>query len=173
RFRASHHEAIGRLDWLEAAGYLRREDGKYVVGLTALAELSSPEARNLIRDARSIYRYMRAHYIAVQQQKPARLSDISDHTGIPLNRVVDAVACMVEAPWWGGRTTNMAQGGGREATITPSESLLNVKDFRGWIEQLQSWQRDRLRDRPEMSAAVTSQNPIEDALPAFDLRGTT
>jgi hypothetical protein len=158
RFRAQHSESIDVLDQLESAGFLRRDNDFHLLTLVGLTELSSPEARSLIRDAKTIYRFICQQYRQHQSQ-PVLLSSIAAETGLELDRVRQVVMYMVEAPWWGGRTTDLARSDIERAYVAPSEKVLQLKTFAAVLQQLREWQQQRLAARSSLSNSISRENP--------------
>jgi predicted transcriptional regulator len=58
KFRAENPQFFHRLNALESNELLRKEDDRYYLTLVALTELSTPEARDILREAKQIYRLL-------------------------------------------------------------------------------------------------------------------
>jgi uncharacterized protein (TIGR02391 family) len=179
RFRAEHHKHLDLLDALESAGYLERRENKYKLRLLALLYHfdSVDEVQVLLHRCDHLFQVLRQYYIEHPGEKLS-LNDLSKISGIPRKDIDIALSYMVEAPIFGGWTTNFHEF--EDAYITPSEWILRYQKFGEILEQMQSWREKS----SEVNVAETwvAQSPenvedfrfllhpiiIEQALPQYD-----
>lgn len=143
-FRAQRESELDLMDELERDGFLRREEGRYLISLTAFPQINHPAAKESLVAFEKIFVALKESY-REQQSKPIRVEVLAKKIGFDEKRLRVWLNYMVEGSWWGGRTTDILNG--PEATIAPSESILKIRKFRDVITQLQGWQEQRLTDR--------------------------
>lgn len=150
-FRAEHVKQIERLDSLQRSRYLISKDERYQLPLAAVADLGSPKSKLLLSDMTAIYPVLVRSYRAAPR-KPVSLKSIADATKLPEQRVREAVAYMLEAPWHVGHSTNMFEGPAETTTVSPAEAALRNPSWRSWIQTLRK-QREQDAARDEQWAA--------------------
>lgn len=143
-FRAQHESELDLMDELERDGFIRREEGRYLVSLTAFTQITHPLAKESLGAFEKIFLVLKESY-REQLSTPVRVDALSKKLGFEEERVRAWLNYMVEGSWWGGRSTDILSA--PDATITPSESILKIRIFRDVIKQLQGWQEQRLSDR--------------------------
>ena len=155
-FRAQRESALDLMDELERDGFLRREEGRYLVSLTAFPQINHPLAKESLVAFEKIFLALKESY-REQLSTPVRVDALSKKLGLEEKRVRTWLNYMVEGSWWGGRTTDILNS--PEATITPSESILKIRRFRDVIMQLEGWQEQRLTDR-KMTVPISQLRQI-------------
>jgi len=143
-FRAQRESELDLMDELERDGFLRREEGRYLVSLTAFTQITHPLAKESLSAFEKIFLALKDSY-RKRLSTPVRVDSLAKKLGLGEQRVRAWLNYMVEGSWWGGRTTDILNF--PDATITPSESILKIRKFRDVIKQLQGWQEQRLEDR--------------------------
>lgn len=143
-FRAQRESELDLMDELERDGFLRREEGRYLVSLTALPHIRHPLAKEALTAFERIFSALR-HSYRDQLASPVRIDELAKDLGLEEQRVRVWLNYMVEGSWWGGRSTDLLSS--QDATISPSEAILKFRRFRDVIKQLQDWQARRLNDR--------------------------
>lgn len=167
-FRAAHYENISAIDWMESVGYIRKDHERYHVSLTALAQMPDERAAEILRDSEALFVELKQHYKRSQRQS-LNVDALAASVGLDLIRVKEALSYMVEAPWWGGRSTSFYSH--PEPSITPSEAVLGYASFAEVISQLRSWQSTRIRDRQlALASALRATVPNVDALSNLDAK---
>ena len=151
-FRAQRESELDIMDELERDGFLRREEGRYLVSLTAFPQITHPLTKEALSAFEKIFLTLKDSY-REQLSIPVRVDALAKKLGLEERRVRAWLNYMVEGSWWGGRSTDLLNS--PDAIITPSESILKIRRFRDVIKQLQSWQEQRLEDRK--NAAPISQ----------------
>ncbi|MBU1215461.1 MAG: DUF4145 domain-containing protein [Gammaproteobacteria bacterium] len=156
-FRAQHYEKIEVLDRLEQEGYIRKELDNYFVSLTALVQLDSKRAMDLLSHSEPIFRELKAHYRKTPRD-PMQVDALSDCSGVDPVDTRIALSYMVEGPWWGGRSNSFFAT--PDSYIAPAESILKFESFANVIQQLRGWQTARIRDRQKaMATALRAFSP--------------
>jgi fructose-1,6-bisphosphatase len=74
-FRANHSSSLEDLDRLEKEGYIRKNNQKYQISLTALAQLNDPEALKLLEDTEKLFPHLKNHY-KKSQRSPEPLAKV-------------------------------------------------------------------------------------------------
>ncbi|MHB8534570.1 MAG: DUF4145 domain-containing protein [Sulfuricaulis sp.] len=143
-FRAQRESELDLMDELERDGFLRREEGRYLVSLTALPQITHPLAKASLSAFEKIFLALKDSY-REQLLTPVRVDALAKKLGLEERHVRTCLNYMVEGSWWGGHSTDLLSA--PDATITPSESILKIRQFRDVIKQLQGWQEQRLEDR--------------------------
>lgn len=156
-FRADHYEDIGKIDWLEAVGYIRKEHDRYHVSLTGLVQLEDQRARELVRIFESLFIELKRHYRRVQRH-PAVVDVLASAAGVSGNDCREALYYMVEGQWCGGRSTSFFNG--PNPVVCPAESILSYETFNDVIVQLRIWQASRIRDRRQQLASALLTFPF-------------
>ena len=151
-FRAQRESELDLMDSLERDGFLRREEGRYLVSLTALPHIRHPLSKEALSSFEKIFAALKDSY-RDQLSTPVRVDALAKKSGLEEQRVRLWLNYMVEGSWWGGRSTDILNA--PDAMVTPSESILKIRQFRDVIKQLQGWQEQRLEDRK--NAAPISQ----------------
>lgn len=156
-FRAAHYEHVSAIDWMESVGYIRKDQERYHVSLTALVQMHDERAVGILRDSEVLFAALKQHYKRVQRQS-LRVDELAVSVGLDSLKVKEALSYMVEAPWWGGRSTSFFSD--PEPSITPSEAVLGYASFFDVVVQLRSWQSTRIRDRQlALASALRSTFP--------------
>ncbi|MES2509716.1 MAG: DUF4145 domain-containing protein [Pseudomonadota bacterium] len=153
-FRAAHFEKITVIDWMESAGYLRKDQERYHVSLTALVQLKDAFADQIVRDSETLFAALKQHYKRVQRLS-LKVEELAAAVGLDLLAVKVALSYMVEAPWWSGRSSSFFTD--PTPSICPSEAVLGYASFSDVIAQLRSWQATRIRDRQLALAGALRQ----------------
>ncbi len=143
KYRANNEKQLNRLDQLERDGYLRKENEKYWISLTALVQLDDKKAELIIKNAETIFKALKAYY-KENQREQLKLIDLAERVGISIEEVKESLSYMVEGSWWGSHSDFYSS---QDAYIKPSESILRYEKFRDVINQLQDWQTQRIQDR--------------------------
>lgn len=143
-FRAAHYEHISVIDWMESVGYIRKDQERYHVSLTGLVQMHDERAREILQDSVVLFETLKQHYRRAQRQS-LKLDDLAASVGLGSVEVKEALSYMVEAPWWGGRSTSFFSDS--EPSITPGEAVLGYASFTDVVVQLRRWQSTRIRDR--------------------------
>jgi hypothetical protein len=155
-FRAEHYVNIGKIDWLETVGYIRKEQNRYHVSLTGLVQLENPRAHELIRIFESLFIELKKHYLRVQQH-PALMEVLASTAGVSENDCREALYYMVEGQWCSGRSTSFFND--PNPVVCPAESILSYDTFNEVIVQLRIWQATRIRDRQKQLASALRTSP--------------
>lgn len=142
-FRANNFEVLDLIDRLEAEGYIRRDQERYFVSLTALVQIANPRATRILDDAELLFGVLKDHY-KTKQRDSINVNLLAGQADIGHAAAREALSYMVEGTWWGGRSTSFAAN---DAFIQPSETILRFNSFSDVIYQLRSWQAARIRDR--------------------------
>jgi len=143
-FRAKYFESVDLIDRLEAAGYIRKDQERYFVSLTALAQLDVARSIRILDDAEKLFHQLKSHY-SRSQRESLQISVLAELAGVGDLAAREALSYMVEGTWWGGRSTSFFNG--PNAHIQPSESILRFESFSAVVQQLRSWQTARIQDR--------------------------
>lgn len=146
-FRAQREIDLDLLDELERDGFLRREEGRYLVSLTALPHIRHPLAREALDGFEKVFAALRDSYRA-QLSKSVPVRTLAKSLGLEEHKVRVWLNYMVEGSWSSSRSSDLL--GAEDATIAPAESILKWRRFRDVIKQLQEWQEQRLSDRKNM-----------------------
>lgn len=161
-FRAENFEQIQLIDRLESEGYVRKDQDRYFVSLTALAQLDNEVADRILRNAERLFGELRHHYKATQREA-LQVDALAERAGVDALAAREALSYMVEGTWWGGRSTSFFSH--PDPHIQPSETILRFHAFRDVIDQLRSWQTARIRDRRVAMANALLQysSPLTEA----------
>jgi len=133
RFRADRHEHLDLLDSLELGGYIEKRDDNYFPRLLTILELldSATEAKRLLKKYEHIFHVLQKFYKEHPGEK-INLNKLSEISDLPRKDINICLEYMVEAPIFGGRSTNLNDE--KDATVTPGERILRFKNFRDVIE---------------------------------------
>ena len=156
-FRADHYEDISKIEWLEAVGYIRKEQDRYHVSLTGLVQLSDQRARELVRIFESLFIELKRHYRRVQRH-PAVVDVLASAAGVSGSDCREALYYMVEGQWCSGRSTSFFSD--PNPVVCPAESILAYETFSDVIVQLRIWQASRIRDRQKQLASALLTFPF-------------
>jgi len=153
RFRAKRHQHLDLLDALESDGYIERRADDYYVKLLGILELldSVNEAESLFYKCEHIFHALRQFY-KEHPGESIHLNKLSEISDMPRRNINTALACMIEAPLFGGWSTKLNE---ENATVKPAERILRYKNFRDMVEEMRSWRSTR-------SSEITVQEPIID-----------
>ncbi|MHB0974185.1 MAG: DUF4145 domain-containing protein [Thiobacillus sp.] len=143
-FRAKSFEQIQLIDRLESEGYIRKDQDRYFVSLTALVQLDNEVADCILQNAGRLFGELRHHYKATQREA-IQVDALAERAGVDTLAAREALSYMVEGTWWGGRSTSFFSH--PDPHIQPSETILRFETFGDVINQLRSWQASRIRDR--------------------------
>ena len=144
QYRANNENNLDLLDQLERDGYLRKENDKYWISLTALVQLDNEKARHIIDNAATLFETLKEYY-KENQREQLKLADLASRVELSTDEVKEALSYMVEGSWWGSRSGDFFSSA--ESYIKPSESILRYERFSDVIGQLQGWQEHRIQDR--------------------------
>lgn len=167
KYRASHVDQLDSLDQLEGVGYLRRENDKYWVSLTALPQLDDEKANHLLKLSEQVFASLKTYY-QENQRDQIKLTDLAKRVGLDLGDVQECLSYMVEGSWWGSRTTDFFST--EDPHIKPSEAILRYSNFYDVINQLREWQHYRIQDRArfyEMQSDNSSERETSPSLSDF------
>lgn len=156
-FRAGHYEDISKIDWLEAVGYIRKEQDRYHISLTGLVQLKDQRARELIRIFELLFIELKRHYRHVQH-RPAVLGVLASAAGVSDSDCREALYYMVEGQWCSGRSTSFFND--PNPVVCPAESILAYETFSDVIVQLRIWQASRIQDREQLFAGALLAFPF-------------
>lgn len=140
-FRARNAAQLRRLDDLETQRWLIRKDDWYRLPLAALAVLGSSKSKTLVADAATIFRALVRCYRA-EPRTPVRISSLAASCKLDELRVREALSYMLEAPWYGGHSTDLFSRPANETTVTPSEGVVRRPTWKAWLDE-------RVRQRGE------------------------
>jgi len=143
-FRATHHDKISEIDWMESVGYIRKDQERYHVGLMSLVQMGDERAVRILRDSEVLFAELKQYYKRVQRE-PVKIAELAITASLDPVLVGEALSYMVEAPWWSGYSGSFYTN--PEASILPAESILSFEKFADVIAQLRRWQATRIRDR--------------------------
>lgn len=143
KYRAEHFDQSDILDQLQGVGYLRRENDKYWVSLTALPQLDDDKAKQLLKYCDNIFAEIKTYY-RENQRDQLKLTDLAKRAVLDLVDVQECLSYMVEGSWWGGHTDFFSTD---DPYIKPSEAILKYSNFHDVINQLREWQHYRIEDR--------------------------
>ena len=160
KYRADHFDQSDILDQLQGVGYLRRENDKYWVSLTALPQLEDDKAKHLLKYSDKIFAEIKTYY-RENQRDQIKLTDLAKRVGLDLADVKECLSYMVEGSWWGGRTTDFFSA--EDSFIKPSEAILRYQNFHNVINQLREWQHYRIQDRDHFYGMRSSTSPSQEA----------
>lgn len=158
-FRAENFEQIQLIDRLESEGYVRKDQDRYFVSLTALAQLDNEVSGRILQNAERLFGELIHHYKATQREA-IQVDALAERAGVDMLAAREALSYMVEGTWWGGRSTSFFSH--PDPHIQPSETILRFERFGDVINQLRSWQTARIRDRRSALASALLQysNPL-------------
>lgn len=156
-FRADHYEEIGKIDWLEAVGYIRKEQDRYHVSLTGLVQIKDQRARELVRIFESLFIELKRHYRRVQCH-PAVVDVLASAVGVSGTDCREALYYMVEGQWCSGRSASFFND--LSPVVCAAESILSYETFNDVIVQLRIWQASRIRDRQQQLASALPTFPF-------------
>ncbi len=161
-FRAKNFEQVQLIDRLESEGYIRKDQDRYFVSLTALNQLDNEVAGRILQNAERLFGELRHHYKATQRDA-IQVDALAERAGIDSLAAREALSYMVEGTWWGGRSTSFFSH--PDPHIQPSETILRFVTFADVIKQLRSWQAARIRDRRLALAKALFQfsNPLTES----------
>lgn len=143
-FRAENFQRISSIDQLEVEGCIRKDQERYFVSLTALAQLNVPRAIRILEDAEKLFQQLKIHYTRTQRETML-VDDLAWRSGVDELAAREALGYMVQGPWWGGHSGRFFSV--PNAHIQPSESILRFESFSSVVDQLRTWQSTRIRDR--------------------------
>jgi hypothetical protein len=137
-FRARHEDHLDALNRLEQGPYVEKKDNLYRVKLLALAELKGDDARieTLVHQCAQVFCLLRDRY-KHSTDAPVALAEMVEKTHIPESQLRLVLTYLVDAPIWGGYTSDLL--GSEEVSVTPGESILRYKTFDDVIQQLRDW----------------------------------
>lgn len=153
-FRAKNYEQITLIDRLESEGYIRKDQDRYFVSLTALIQMSNEVADRILQNAERLFDELRHHYKAAQREA-IQVDALAEQAGVDPLAARETLSYMVEGTWWGGRSTSFFSH--PDPHIQPSETILRFERFGDVINQLRSWQAARIRDRRSALASALLQ----------------
>ncbi|MEK7761543.1 MAG: DUF4145 domain-containing protein [Nitrospirota bacterium] len=148
QYRATHDKQINLLDQLEQDGYLRRQNDRYRVSLTALVQLDDPKAREILECAELVFAVLKTYY-KENQRDHIKVVDLAKRTERDLDEIKECLSYMVEGSWWGSHTTDFFDS--KDSHVKPAESILKFGSFQDVINQLREWQANRIGDRQDLS----------------------
>lgn len=152
KYRANHADQLDLLNQLEQDGYLRREQDKYWVSLTALPQLDLERAARLLEHAEEVFACLKAYY-KENQRDQMKLTELAQRVGLELDEIKECLSYMIEGSWWGSRTTDFYSGD--DPHIKPSEAILRYSRFRDVLDQLRQWQDYRIQARASPPVRIT------------------
>ncbi|CAN5751634.1 hypothetical protein BH11PSE7_BH11PSE7_37560 [soil metagenome] len=152
-FRAHHQHEIPQLNKLEDSGYLKTEDGRYVVSLLGLTDLASPEMAALLEAAGLIFAEMKKHYVE-DQQNLILLTELSTRCKLPVDLLRKTLPYMCEFAWYGGRSAGFPWS--PDAAISANEGIFSYQTFTDGIEQLRETQIQNEIARRQMQGPLFS-----------------
>lgn len=155
-FRADHYEDISKIEWLEAVGYIRKEQDRYHLSLTGLVQLTDQRACELVWIFESLFIELKKHYRRVQRH-PVGVDDLASAAGISCTDCREALYYMVEGQWCSGRSISFFSD--PNPVVCPAESILAYETFGDVIVQLRIWQASRIRDRQKQLALALRTFP--------------
>ena len=137
-FRAKHEEHLDILDQLEQSLYIEKKDNLYHVKLLTLAEFKDDDSKfeTIFRQCEQVFCFLSAMY-KERTDAPVTLKEIIQKTEIPESQLRLALTYLLDAPIWGGRTSDLLHS--EEVHIAPSERVLRYKTFNDVIQQLRDW----------------------------------
>jgi len=150
-YRAIHDKQINLLDQLDQDGYLRRQNDKYWVSLTALVQLDDQKSRELLECAELVFTVLKTYY-KENQRDHMKVVDLAKRTGRDSDKIKECLSYMVEGSWWGSHTTDFFAS--NDPQIKPAESILKFGAFRDVINQQREWQANRIGDRQDLSLGL-------------------
>ena len=159
-FRAKDFDKINLIERLENEGYIRKEQERYFVSVTALTQLQSARAERILNHAEKLFFELRAHYKKTQRE-PIQVDVLAEHAGVDPVEAREALSYMVEGTWCGGHSGSFFSV--PDPHIQPSETILRFESFSSVIEQLRSWQATRIRDRQRLLANALLSYPVTQA----------
>jgi len=143
-FRAKRFDKVELIERLETEGYIRKDQDRYFVSLTALVQLDDGRAIHILEDAEKLFGELKVHYTKTQRES-VQVDELAERAGVGPTAAREALSYMVEGTWWGGRSNSFFAV--PDPHIKPSEAILRFNSFADVIEQLRSWQTARIRDR--------------------------
>jgi hypothetical protein len=148
-FRANNDDKFDLIEQLESEGYIRKDQDRYFVSVTALVQLQNARAEHILNNAEKLFAELRAHYKKAQRE-PLKVDVLAERVEIDSIDAREALSYMVEGTWWGSRSGSFFSD--PDPNILPSETILRFESFSRVIEQLRSWQATRIRDRQQAMA---------------------
>jgi Domain of unknown function (DUF4145) len=149
-FRAQHFDKVDVINRLDAEGYIRKDQERYFVSLTALVQLETDRARRILDDAEKLFLELKAHY-AKTQRESILVDALAERAHVESNAAREALSYMAEGSWWAGRSIKFF--GAADPYIQPGEAILGFRSFAAVVEQLRNWQAGRIRDRRQSLGA--------------------
>lgn len=143
-FRVKSFNQIQLIDRLESEGYIRKDQDRYFVSVTALVQLDNEGADRILRNAERLFGELRQHYETTQREA-IHVDALAQRAGVDPIGTREALSYMVEGTWWGGRSNSFFAV--PDPYIKPSEAILHFDSFGAVIRQLRNWQATRIRDR--------------------------
>ncbi len=155
---------------LEQFGYLRRENDKYWVSLTALAQIEHEAAKRLVDRAEQLFEVLKSYY-KENQKDFVVLSELAHRAAMDLEAVKECLSYMIEGSWWGGHSNDFFSTDNPQ--VKPSEAILKYRSFNDVLNQLREWQAQRVQDRKYLTfrrrppVTSTGRGPVQRAKPVW------
>ena len=132
-FRVKSFNQIQLIDRLESEGYIRKDQDRYFVSVTALVQLDNEGADRILRNAERLFGELRQHYETTQREA-IHVDALAQRAGVDPIGTREALSYMVEGTWWGGRSNSFFAV--PDPYIKPSEAILHFDSFGAVIRQL-------------------------------------
>lgn len=145
-FRANNYQHIEAIDRLKSDGYIREENRMYFVSLVALPDIGLEESKEILVDCERLFAELKKIYLANPRNPTILLDDLAKLTRLNRERTAVVLAYALEGAWWGGHSTDLSESN-REASVTPSESILKFNSYGDVIAQLRGWLSQRIEAR--------------------------
>jgi hypothetical protein len=153
-FRVAHENDLTAVDGLENDGYIRRENERYFLSLTALASIDTSDSNELLQLAELIFSELKKHFRS-NPRAQLLIKELCSRLGRDLRSVCTCLNYMAESGgWWAGRSTICTSN--PDAYILPSDGILRDPTFTSVVRRLQTWQDERRSNRMELSQAPDS-----------------
>lgn len=159
KFRADHFEHREAIEWLHRYGYIRDENERYSVSLTALPHLAA--GRHLVECTEEIFAVMRRRY----RESPRATVTLAELARITGNRITDvrsSLRYMVQASWW----ASLGDLSMDDAPICASESVLRYGSFAEIITEVEAM-RHRHSSPPFGSFPDAAPAQLVESLPVW------
>ncbi len=145
RFRADNEEYIPELNQLERLGYIRRSNDLYSITLMAFIYLSKEnlDAQSIVQNCGLIFALLQGNYRDTLGEKMT-VPDIAQKTGLSVDNVRAALRIIIQTSILGSFSSDVTS---KDASITPSESILKYKSFEDILKEQEEWDKQSLKSR--------------------------
>jgi len=156
-FRASNEEYRETLDELERLAIVIKDNNYYRLHLKALTILPNKKSAQLLEIMSKILPLLRDLY-KKQPGQQISIDYLSEWLDSSRDSIIEALLYFKDAPVWGGYSTDLRRS---EASVNPSESILNYKNFDEMLDTLWNLHESTFGDIQESFSELNSYNQPE------------